>query len=85
MKKMQELKLTEGFLSKVLQILFAKELDKRLDVLVSQIDTVQAEKDAANVRKSLANLQKSVDDLCKYTPNHPWCKRGAKPADVKWK
>lgn len=85
MKNTNNMKLHEGFLSKILQILFAKELNKRLDVLVSQIDTKEAEKNAERVRKSLSNLEDALEDMCKYNPNHPWCKQGVKPANVKWK
>lgn len=85
MKHIKNMKLQEGFLSKILQILFAKELDRRLDVLVSQIDTKEAEKNAERVRKSLSNLETALEKMCKYNPNHPWCKQGAKPANVKWK
>lgn len=75
----------EGFLTGILKLLVANELDKRLDSIVSQIDTDKAEKSAERIRKGLIDLEKSRRMLCQSRPDHPLCKRGADGVYAKWK
>ena len=78
-------KVNEGILSNILRLLMAKELERRLDPIVSQIDDAEAQKSAAIIKHQLSILDSKVRAICKAQPSHPWCKYGNQLVKAKWR
>jgi hypothetical protein len=72
---MKLIKLKEGLLTGILHVLFARELENRLDSVIDQIDTKKAEEAAKEVRDSLAKLEIVRRNFCRRNPKHTLCKK----------